>query len=213
MDKKKIITIVLITVLIIACIFLFNLGRKVYILSKYSNKCNEYSKITNYYKKADYENTDPEEDVTTEFWRKDNLGFLKRTSKDDVKMIYYGEDYNWIIVDSKDGRTAVKMNKEGIGIEAQTLSTSTLYMENLWDKIKIACIAKISTEKLNDVECYKIYVNKDWQIYVNKDNLLVMREINGSTDTGIIEYKINEVRDEDVLMPNLAGYTINDRTK
>ena len=86
-------------------------------------------------------------------------------------------------------------------------------MENLWDKIKIACIAKISTEKLNDVECYKIYVNKDWQIYVNKDSLLVMREINGSTDTGIIEYKINEVRDEDVLMPNLAGYTINDRTK
>ena len=40
-----------------------------------------------------------------------------------------------------------------------------------------------------------------------------MREINGSTDTGIVEYKINEVRDEDVLMPNLAGYTINDTTK
>ena len=48
---------------------------------------------------------------------------------------------------------------------------------------------------------------------MNKNDLLVMREINGSTDTGIIEYKINEVRDEDVLMPNLAGYTINDTTQ
>lgn len=208
MSKKKIMVIVLIIVLIIACIFLVNLGRKVYILSKYSDKCNEYSKITNFYKK-----TNPEQDVTTEFWRKDNLGFLKRTSKDDVKMIYYGEDYNWIIVDNKDGKTAVKMIKDGAGIETQTLPTETLSMENLWDKIRMAFISKISTEKINNVECYKISVNKEWQIFVNKNNLLVIREVNGSTDTGIVEYKINEVRDEDVLMPNLAGYTINDTTQ
>ena len=208
MSKKKIIAIFLIIVLIIVCIFLFNLGRKVYILSKYSNKSNEYANITNFYKK-----TNPEEDVTTEFWRKDNLGFLKRTSKDDIKMIYYGEDYNWIVVDSKDGKTAVKMNKEGIGIEAQTLTTETLYMEKFWDKIKVAFTSKISTEKLNDIECYKIDINSEWQLFISKDNLLVMREKNGSTDTGIIEYKLNEVRDEDVLMPNLAGYTINDTTK
>ena len=204
MSKKKIIVIIL----IIACIFLFNLGRKVCILSKYSNKSNEYSKITNFYRK-----TNLEEGVTTEFWRKDNLGFLKRTSKDDVKMIYYGEDYNWIVVDSKEGKTAVKMNKEGVGIEAQTLPTETLHMEKFWDKIKVAFMSKISTEKLNDIECYKIDINSEWQLFINKDNLLVIREINGSTDTGIIEYKINEVRDEDVLMPNLAGYTINDTTK
>ena len=208
MSKKKIMVIVLIIVLIIVCIFLVNLGRKVYILSKYSDKCDEYSKITNFYKK-----TNPEQDVTTEFWRKGNLGFLKRTSKDDVKMIYYGEDYNWIIVDNKDGKTAVKMVKEGAGIETQTLPTETLSMENLWDKIRMAFISKISTEKINNVECYKISVNKEWQIFVNKNNLLVIREVNGSTDTGIVEYKINEVRDEDVLMPNLAGYTINDTTQ
>ena len=208
MSKKKIMIIILVIVVVIACIFLFNLGRKVYILSKYTDKYNEYSKLTNFYKK-----TNPEQDVTTEFWRKDNLGFFKRTSKDDIKMIYYGEDYNWIIVDNKDGKTAVKMIKEGAGIETQTLLTETLSMENLWDKIRMAFISKISTEKINNVECYKISVNKDWQLFVNKNDLLIMREINGSTDTGIIEYKINEVRDEDVLMPNLAGYTINDMTQ
>ena len=208
MNKKKTVIIVLIIILVITLIFLLNLGRKVCILSKYSDKSNEYAKITNFYRK-----TNLEEGVTTEFWRKDNLGFLKRTSKDDVKMIYYGEDYNWIIVDNKDEKTAVKMVKEGIGIESQTLQTETLTMETLWDKIKIAFISKISTEKLNNIDCYKISINKEWQIFVNKNNLLVMREINGSTDTGIVEYKINEVRDEDVFMPNLAGYTINDTTQ
>ena len=208
MSKKKIIALFLIIVLIIICIFLLDLGRKVCILSKYSDKSNEYLKVTNFYRK-----TNPEEGVTTEFWRKDNLGFLKRTSNDDIKMIYYGEEYNWIIVDNKDEKTAVKMNKEGPGIETQTLSTGSLHMENFWSKIKLAFMSKISTEKLNDKECYKIIINNEWQLFINKDDLLIMREINGSTDTGIIEYKINEVRDEDVLMPNLAGYTINDTTK
>ena len=208
MSKKKMIIIILIAFLIVACIFLINLGRKVIILSKYADKCDEYSKITNFYKK-----TNPEQDVITEFWRKENLGFLKRTSKDDIKMIYYGEDYNWIIVDDQNGKTAVKMLKEGAGIEAQTLSTGTLYMDNLWDKIKLAFMSKITTEKVNDIECYKICINDEWQLLINKQNLLLMREINGSTDTGIIEYKMNEVRDEDVLMPNLAGYTINDTTQ
>ena len=135
-----------------------------------------------------------------------------------MKMIYYGEEYNWIIVDSKEKdnnetKIAVKMNKEGPGIEVQSLKTGTLDLENLWDTIKIAFLSRITTEKLGDIECYKFYLNEEWQMYVNKDNLLVIREKNGSTDTGTIEYKLNAVRDEDVVMPNLAGYTINDTTK
>ena len=105
-NTVAVITIVLIIILIIVCMFLFDLGRKVGILSKYSSKNSEYSKYTNFYKKIN-----SEEDTITEFWRKENLGFLKRTSKDDVKMIYYGKDYNWIIVDNKDGKTAVKTIK------------------------------------------------------------------------------------------------------
>lgn len=205
MSKKK---IILIICLIIVLVFLLNLGRKVFILSKYSEEYNKYIEITNFYKK-----TNPEEGIITEFWRKDNNGLLKRTSNEDVKYIYYREDYNWIIVDSKDSKTAVKMNKEGEGIEVNNLTTGTLYMENLWDKIKIALTSSISTGKVNNIECYKLKINKEWQIFINKDDFLVMREINGSTDTGVIEYKINEVTDADVSMPNLDGYTINDTTQ
>ena len=198
MSKKKIIRIIIIIVLIIAIVFLLDLGRKVYILSKYSDKCNEYLQITNFYKK-----TNPEDGTTTEFWRKDNLGIFKRTSEDNIKMIYYGKDYNWIMIDNKDGN----------GIEIQTLPTQTLCMESFGDKIKMAFLSKITTEKFNNIDCYKIYLNKDWQLFINKNDLLVMKEINGSTDTGIIEYKINEVKDEEVSMPNLDGYTINDTTQ
>ena len=213
MSKKKVIKILLIILAITILIFLFDLGRKTYILSKYTNENNKYAEITNFYKKMT-----PEEGVTTELWRKGNLGLLKRTAKDDIKMIYYGEEYNWIIVDSKDkddndSKIAVKMNKEGPGIEMQSLKTGTLDLENFWDTIKMAFLSRITTEKLDDIECYKFYMNEEWQMFVNKDNFLVMREKNGSTDTGTIEYKLNVVRDEDVVMPNLAGYTINDTTQ
>ncbi len=213
MSKKKIIKILLIILAIIILIFLFDLGRKTYILSKYTNENNKYAEITNFYKKMT-----TEEGITTEFWRKGNLGLLKRTAKDDIKIIYYGEEYNWIIVDSKDkdnndSKIAVKMNKEGPGIEVQNLKTGTLDMENFWNTIKMAFLSRITSEKIDDIECYKFYLNEEWQMFVNKDNLLVMREKNGSTDTGTIEYKLNVVRDEDVVMPNLAGYSINDTTQ
>lgn len=205
--SKKIIKIILVILEVLILIFLINLGRKAYILSKYSNKSDEYLKITNFYMKKN------EDGMISELWRKDNLGLLKLTLEDETRMIHFGVDYNWIIVDSKDGKTAVKMTKEGGGIEIQTLVPGTLNVENFWQTIMIAFQSKITTENVNNIECYKIYLNEDWQMFISKEDFLVMREINGSTDTGVIEYKLNEVRDEEVIMPNLTGYTIRDTTQ
>ena len=207
MDKKKIFKTLILIICILIFLFLINLGRKAYIISKYSNEYKKYLEVTNYYKKSM-----PEDDTIVEIWRKDQLGLLKRTSKDDTKMIYYGEDYNWIFVENLDGKTAVKMKKEGEGIETQNLISGTLYINNFWDIIKMSFISKITDEKINNTKCYKVWINEEWQMYINKNNFLVMREINGSTDTGIIEYKINEVKNEDVKMPSLDGYNINDTT-
>ena len=208
MSKKKIIKICLVVLILIILIFLIDLGRKTYILNKYSSKCDEYLEVTNFYvKKAQ------EEGVTSELWRKDNLAFLKMTLDDATRMIHFGEDYNWIIIDSKDGKTAVKMAKEGGGAEIQTFVSGTLSLENLWDTIVIAFSSKITTEKINDIDCYKIFIKEDWQMFISKKDFLLIREINGSTDTGIIEYEFNNVKDEEVTMPNLAGYTINDTTQ
>ena len=208
MSKKKIITICLVVLIIIILIFLIDLGRKTYILNKYSNKCEEYSKITNFYVKRGQE-----EGVTSELWRKDNLAFLKMTVDDETRMIHFGEDYNWIIIDSKDGKTAVKMTKEGGGAEIQTFVSGTLSLDSFWNTVVLAFSSRISNEKINEIDCYKIFINDDWQMFIDKKDFLLMREINGSTDTGIIEYEFNNVKDEEVTMPNLAGYTINDTTQ
>ena len=208
MSKKKIITICLVVLILIILIFLIDLGRKTYILNKYANKCDEYSKITNFYVKRGQE-----EGVTSELWRKDNLAFLKMTVEDETRMIHFGEDYNWIIIDSKDGKTAVKMTKEGGGAEIQTFVSGTLSLDSFWNTVQLAFSSRISSEKINDIDCYKIFINKDWQMFIDKEDFLLMREINGSTDTGIIEYEFNNVKDEEVTMPNLAGYTINDTTQ
>lgn len=208
MSKKEIIKICLIILIVIILIFLIDLGRKIYILSKYDNKCEEYLEVTNFYvKKAQ------EEGVTSELWRKNNLAFLKITLDDATRMIHFGKDYNWIIIDSKDGKTAVKMNKEGGGAEIQTFVSGTLTLDNFWNTVLIAFSSRISNEKINDIDCYKIFINEDWQMFISKKDFLLLREINGSTDTGIIEYKLNEVKDEEVIMPNLAGYTIKDTTE
>ena len=208
MDKKKIIKICLVVLILIILIFLIDLGRKTYILNKYSNKCEEYLKVTNFYVKKGQE-----EGITSELWRKDNLAFLKITQDDATRMIHWGEDYNWIIIDSKDGKTAVKMTKEGGGAEIQTLVSGTLSLDNFWNTIQLAFLSRISSEKINDIDCYKIFINEDWQMFIDKKDFLLIREINGSTDTGIIEYEFNNVKDEEVTMPNLAGYKIKDTTQ
>lgn len=208
MSKKKIIKICLAVFILIILILLIDLGRKAYILNKYSNKCEEYSKITNFYVKRGQE-----EGVTSELWRKDNLAFLKMTVDDETRMIHFGEDYNWIIIDSKDGKTAVKMTKEGGGAEIQTFVSGTLSLDSFWNTVVLAFSSRISSEKINDIDCYKIFINDDWQMFIDKKDFLLMREINGSTDTGVIEYEFNNVKDEEVTMPNLAGYKINDTTQ
>ena len=208
MSKKKIIKICLAVFTLIILILLIDLGRKAYILNKYSNKCEEYSKITNFYVKRGQE-----EGVTSELWRKDNLAFLKTTVEDETRMIHFGEDHNWIIIDSKDGKTAVKMTKEGGGAEIQTFVSGTLSLDSFWNTVVLAFSSRISSEKINDIDCYKIFINDDWQMFIDKKDFLLMREINGSTDTGVIEYEFNNVKDEEVTMPNLAGYKINDTTQ
>lgn len=208
MSKKKILKIVVVILAMIILLFLINLGRKVYILSKYSDECKEYLKVTNFYVKKS-----EKEGFKSELWRKDNIALLKLTLVDEVRMIYFGEDYNWIIVDNNGVKTAVKMSKEGSVPELQTLVSGTLSMDDWKDVIIAAFSSKITTEKINDIECYKIYLDKDWQMFISKKDFLLIREINGSTDTGIIEYKLNEIKDEDVIMPSLEGYTIQDLTQ
>ena len=91
-----------------------------------------------------------------------------------------------------------------------TLAIASCNVDNFWQALTIALSSKITTEELNDIESYKIFIEDDWQIFVSKDNFLTIREINGSTDTGFIEYKLNQVTDEEIKLPNLDGFEIKE---
>lgn len=208
--KKKIIKIILIVLAIALLIFLINLGRKTYIISKYTDKCKEYANITNFYMKMN--ESIENKGAIVEFWRKDDLGIYKRTDNDGVRQIVYGKDNDWIIVDivdaeGKQTKQAVKISKYTNALTMTTPGNTGMFVNNLWDAISIAFISRITTEKVDDIECYKIYVQKDWQLFINKDTLLKVRELNGNTDTGTVVYKFNEVTDED-LQIDFTGFEI-----
>ena len=45
---------------------------------------------------------------------------------------------------------------------------------------------------------------------MSKENYLCVGIVTGDTDTGLIEYKINEVTAEDVKLPDLSNFEIKE---
>lgn len=207
MKKKKILKIVLIILGILLILFVANLARKTYIISKHSEQIIENSKITNFYKKMSLD------EAISEIWRKGDKQIYKRTSEDGVRMICYEKENVWIIVNTidKNGKTTRVVNKMKREDMMPLITIySSFYAESLGEAIKLASMSMITTKEINGIECHRIYLAKDWQIFINKTNSLVIREINGNTDTGFVEYKINQVTDKDVELPNLDGYEIRE---
>lgn len=201
---KKILKIVLIVFVIIIMIFLINIGRKTYILSKYNEKCKEYQQVTNFHERIN------QEDATIDILRKDGKAVHKRTSNDGERSIYYDENNTWIIVNIiNSNKMAMKISNNRDEASLPRIGATAIYLENIWQTISLAFVSRITTEDMYGIKCYKIYLGEDWQIFVNKDNFLRVREINGN-DTGKIEYRINEVTDEEVKLPNLEGYEIKE---
>lgn len=208
MEKKKVLKAFIIILIMILLIFLINIGRKAYVLLTYSRESKEYSKVTNFYRKMKEEG-----DVTSEYWRKGNIALYKRVSKEGTRIIYLRENNNWIIVDTVDEnknakKVATKLANENDLDFISLDETATLYTANWWEAIKVAFLTQITTEQVEGVDCYKIHLSDNNQIYVSKSNYLTIRETNGTLDTGIIEYKINQVTDEQVALPNLEGFKI-----
>jgi len=212
MEKKKIIKYIAIIVAIILILFVGNIIRKTYIIAKYEEKSQEYEKIDNFYRKNQLE-----DNATAEIWRKSNVSIYKRTSEDGLRMIYRNldEKVGWIIVDTKTGdevnKTAVKIKEDELdGLIGGSVSNGGVGLETIWQKIQFAFMSSITTKDFYGIKCYEIKFADDWKHYVNKDNYICIGEVNGSINTGLIEYRLYEVMDEEVKLPDLSGYEINE---
>ena len=212
MEKKTIIKYIAIIVAIILFLFVGNIIRKVYIIDKYEKKSEEYAKIDNFYRKNKVE-----DNATAEIWRKGNVSIYKRTSEDGLRMIYRNldEKVGWIIIDTKEGnevnKAAVKIKEENLQyLIAGSVSNGGVGLETMWQKILFAFMCSITTKDYCGIKCYEIKFVDDWKHYVNKENYICVCEENGSTNTGLIEYRIDVVTDEDVKLPDLSGFEINE---
>lgn len=201
--KKKVTLLVVFVVIVLIFASFANLARKTYIIAKYCKESEKYTISTNFYKKT------TDEDSTTEIWRKGNIATLKRTTSTSENIIHWGEYEVWLFnttnSDNEIKKIAVKL--EGDSEIFPTLIGDYIKGENLIDYIKIALKCKITIEKTNDIECYKIVIDDNIEEYINKEDLKIVKIKEGNI-TNNIEYKIDIVKDEDVKVPNINEYTI-----
>ncbi len=201
--KKQIskLRITLFIIIIAILILLVNVGRKTYILRKYENANIEYSKCTNYYKKMENEG------AISEIWRKDEKILFKRTSESGEQIIYSDQNDTWIIVNEKNPevKIATRLSEESKIASIGSLASPVLPSNNIWAEIGTAFLSRITTKNVDGVKCYDIYVFPDYiHTLVDKNTLLIKQGINGK----YLEYRINNVTDEEVKMPDLTGYEI-----
>ncbi len=212
MKKERIFKYVVIILSIILVLFVGNIIRKTYIISKWNEKSQEYSKITNFYKKYKEDN-----ESTVEIWKKDNISLYKRTSKDGVRIIYNNidEKIGWLINDTKTGdeinKVAIRINENELdNLYTANLLDNEIDINNLGQAIKAAFMCSITSENYFGAKCYKINFQNELTQYINKENYLCIGTVTDHTDTGLIEYKINEVKDEEVKLPDLSNFEIKE---
>lgn len=200
---------ILLYIIIILLLFLFiNVVRKTYILWKYENANIEYSKCTNYYKKV------KNGDLLSEIWQKDGKLLYKNTSNDEERIIYSNENGTWIIVNTKNStntsnKVATKLSSQDTIVPSVSLSYPILPSNNLLTEIGIAFLSKITTKSVNGIECYDIHILPNYiHILVDKDSLLVKQSIEENTIKEYLDYRINNITDEEVEMPDLSEYKI-----
>ena len=212
LDKKKILKYVVIILVIILILFLGNIIRKTYIISRYKEQSQEYSQITNFYKKYKENNYS-----TVEIWRKDNVILYKRTSDDGIRMIYNNLDENirWIINDTKIedtvNKTALKIEeKEELdNLFADDLLDNEIDANNIWEYINLAFKCSITSKDYSGIGCYEINYQDKLLQYINKENYLCVRTLSGDNDTGLIEYRLNDITEEEVALPDMSNFEIN----
>lgn len=203
---KKTIKIVIIAILLMILLYLAINLREAVIIYKLSNKVSETQKLVNYYYKAETESG-----INTAY-RKDDKAIWKLETEKDTKQIYVNSNEIWMIVENynEDSKTAVKYSANEEFVMPAILMDGSLYAENFWQALIMSFISRISSEEVNNIECYKIYLGKDFQLFVNKEDYIKIKEINGSTSRQLLEYSINTVTDSDVEPPNLDGFEIKE---
>jgi len=203
--KKKAVKTIAILLLVVMILFLVITIPKVMVIQKYSKKLEEYQEVKNFYAKVKLE------EAEEEMWRKDNIGITKHIQGDNTRTLYISPNETAMLMETKEGKKAsiTKIDREDNSF-LPVIEYGAFYAENVWQAFVVALGTRMSTEEVNGKECYKMYKQEDFQVFINKEDFLNIKEINGNTSRELIEYQFDTVRDEDVTLPSLEDYEVEE---
>ena len=208
---KKIFKFILVIFIIALTLIIIKTAQKVSIIDKFMKKAQEYQNVTNFYAKIQ------DDFGTREIWRKDEKGITKDILNEGTSITYVNGEELWNMMNTKDGdgnetKTAYKsqITQEDESAFLPVIENSDCFEieDNLWEKIKLSFMVKISIEDVDGKECYKIQTKDGTQIYIKRLDFMKIKEVNSDITTQLMDYKLNSVEDSDVAMPNLEGYEV-----
>ena len=197
MDKKKIIIVVAVAVLLIVAVLVGFIIHKVSILNDLTSKGLKTRALGNYHMRVDQE---LENGTDTEVWAKDNEHFLVKMGKNS-KVTMYRNGEEKLTVYELYGQKSVNKNSASL-IEMNTFTTYMATKPTLNEVLKTS----IRSVQFENKDCYEITLENNTTVWVEKETALVIK---AQTSEGIAKftYEIGTVTDADIQKPDLNGAT------
>lgn len=217
---------ILMVVLLLLLIFVILTFRKFLILREITIQNEVDRQSENYYLKT-YDIIDG----ITEIWIYGQTKMMKYTSIEEGKLIertiYTNVDNQetWMIVNEPEQKVAVQIeyNEDAILIPGAGVNIGLPPSEEIWPLIQLSVITSIDSTRWNDKEAYKISFNfldmEEHAIWIDKENYRAIGQMNGVSsdedgnmysDISTYSYGFDTLTEEEVMLPDLTGYTIKD---
>jgi hypothetical protein len=214
MEKKKILKIIGIILLVVIAVFLIHSIRNYVIITNLQNKVSKYVDSTNYHTKY-VTTSDNGTNITINYYKKDNKQYISIEreldgEKTKVSMYDNGERRD-TFTETKDSKIANLNSGTILGIQMLNyFETENNGQTFLW-----GAQASIKSTEYNGKECYivKGFVSSmaltydSEQAYIDKETGLVVKLV-GSNSTSEREYEFDNVDDSIFVEPDIGQYTL-----
>ena len=216
-------------IIIIVLIFIIVTGRKIFIISKLSNKAEENINIQNYHKtvysynmgsytKTEIFSTSNRKKLVTTEFKENKITTKSVFAKKVDSQIKNGCTYlTNTYIESEDGKKAILNQEFDISVDPQ----NSLYTENYFQLLIYSIFSSVKSTTFNGEECYYIsnfqgMYSYSEGMYINKDTGLVdsvlayeYKNADGSIGRWPVSeytYEFNTVDDNDFIEPNINEY-------
>lgn len=223
MNKKKMVKVVLLVLIICVVLFLGLTIRKMVILNDLSQKAAQYVDNDNHYEKI--VNDSASTKTVTEYYCKGDNAVLflnttiKATGETRKLTKYSSSDKANLYFETGENKTAV-LNTDG-AVPGQVQIINMNFDDNLWYLFQVAVTSSIKSGEWNGKECYvingNIFICQD--SYYEKETGLIVKGIdgtetdeNGNKSDRVIEYyyEFDNVDDSVFVEPDISEYEIEE---